>query len=182
MKVEIPQLIDVVAEIYEITSNDIIEGKRTKVITSARKALIIGMIILGYDYRDFGLIIPKSRTMPLHYKGEGESLFRLDKSFRAIMKLIFHKLKQNDKFEQFAKSNPYRTFIRNARCAEKNTIFTQDNTASESNKSSKLFNFTPEEEIAISRAIKESKMYFEKYGKGYTPDHILMVNKKRYDN
>lgn len=178
MKVEIPQLIDVVAEIYEITSNDIIEGKRTKVITSARKALIIGMIILGYDYRDFGLIIPKSRTMPLHYKGEGESLFRLDKSFRAIMKLIFHKLKQNDKFEQFAKSNPYRTFIRDARYAEKDTLFTQDNTASESNKSSKLFNFTPEEEIAISRAIKESKMYFERYGKGLK--QMPIVDRKKY--
>jgi hypothetical protein len=36
--------------------------------------------------------------------------------------------------------------------------------------------------LQLDRAIKESKMYFEKYGKGYEPDKVLMVNKKRYDN
>jgi hypothetical protein len=44
------------------------------------------------------------------------------------------------------------------------------------------FNFSVDEETAIAKACEGALEYFEKYGKGYEPDRVLMVNKKRYDN
>ena len=53
---------------------------------------------------------------------------------------------------------------------------------SECGKKLHSFNFTTEEETAIAKACEGALEYFESYGKGYEPDRVLMVNKKRYDN
>lgn len=165
---------------YNITEDKLIGNGRTDRQAKARMAYFLSLTILGKDIHEANRKLLKfSHPMPSYFTKQAMIHFGRSAKFRNRVKLIVNK---DDKFEQFAIRCPMQVVADAKAIAKEQAKKPVVVPRSERGKTMHSFNFTVDEEIEIAKACEGALEYFEKYGKGYTPDHILMVNKKRYDN
>lgn len=164
---------------YCLTEEKLKDNGRTDKQAKARMAYFLSLAILGKDIHEANRRLTKfSHPMPSYFVKQAMIHFGRSAKFRNRVKIIVSK---DDKFEQFAVRCPMQV-VANAKAiakeqAKKPVVVPR----SERGKTMHSFNFTSDEEAQIAKACEEALEYFEKYGKGYEPDRVLMVNKSRYD-
>lgn len=173
------KLLKKVCKVYDLPQEDVVGNGRKPMQVSARLAFFLVAHLMGKDIHQLNRdMIKYSHTMPTYVLNRAIDRFGRSGEFRARIKEI---LNNDDKFEQFADEVSYQIAIE---AEERDPIKSKkrnDYPRSECGKKLHSFNFSAEEEIGIIKACREAREYFEKYGKGYEPDRVLMVNKKRYD-
>lgn len=174
------KILERTCQVYNITEDKLKGDGRTDKQVKARMAYMLALTILGKDIHEANRKLLKfSYVMPSYFLRQAMVLFGKSVKFRNRVKEIVDK---DDKFEQFANRNPLQVVEAATAVVKEQTKGRVDYPRSECGKTMHSFDFTADEETAIAKACEGALKYFESYGKGYTPDHILMVNKKRYDN
>ena len=165
---------------YCLTEEKLKGNGRTDKQAKARMAYFLSLTILGKDIHEANRKLLKfTHPMPSYFVKQAMIHFGRSAKFRNRVKEIVNK---DDKFEQFAIRCPMQVVADAKAIAKEQAKKPVVVPRSERGKTMHSFNFTTEEEIEIAKACEEALEYFEKYGKGYEPDRVLMVNKKRYDN
>lgn len=170
-----------VAKVFGIEPSQVTSlSKRVKIVR-ARCAYLLSVHLLGGDTEQAKDEISKGTTPSSYYIDRGIDFFIEEDGFRECIDEIVGYYNYGT-FDKFRRRYNIKISAPTMSVVEDDPPSADDNEASERGKTMHSFNFSAEEEIGIIKACREAREYFEKYGKGYTPDHILMVNKKRYDN
>lgn len=165
-------------QVYNITEDKVKGDGRTDKQVKARMAYTLALTILNKDIHEANRKLLKfSHVMPSYFLRQAMVLFGKSVKFRNRVKEIVDK---DDKFEQFANRNPLQVVEAATAVVKEQTKGRVDYPRSEHGKKLHSFDFSADEEIEIAKACEGALEYFEKYGKGYEPDRVLMVNKKRY--
>lgn len=171
-------LLKKVCKVYDLPIEDVVGNGRKPMQVSARLAFFLVAHLKGGDIHQLNMDMFKySHTMPTYVLNKAIERFGSNGKFRARIKEI---LNNDDKFEQFADEISYQIAIAIEERDPVKSKKRNDYPRSECGAKLHSFNFSAEEEIGIIKACREAREYFEKYGKGHTPDKILMINKKRY--
>ena len=166
-------------QVYNITEDKVKGDGRTDKQVKARMAYTLALTILGKDIHEANRKLLKfSHVMSSYFLRQAMVLFGKSVKFRNRVKEIVNK---DDKFEQFAIRCPMQVVADAKAIAKEQAKKPVVVPRSERGKTMHSFNFTTEEEIEIAKACEEALEYFEKYGKGYEPDRVLMIDKKKYD-
>jgi hypothetical protein len=168
-----------VAEELGLTPEEISQQKKTAQLSQARYAFMLIASLLGADLGRAKALVSDGMTSPMYFVDKAIDLYKVDADFRGHIHTIL-KHYDNDTLVEFASRYAYATTPIKQRENPYEVIKRKDNERIKRIKESLPNDWSDKEKEMYVRACDSAEEFFEKYGKGHEPDHILMVNKKKY--